>query len=145
MIAVDTNILVYAHRRDMPLHHEAHQRVAELAEGLGAWAIPWPCLGEFVAVVTNPRLFVKPSPLQTALDQIEAWLASPSLVLLSEGDGFWASFRQTLEGGRVAGGQVHDGRVAALCIAHGVRELWTADRDFGRFTKLRARNPLVVR
>ena len=145
MIAVDTNILVYAHRRDMPLHREARTRIAELAEGPGVWAIPWPCLAEFVAVVTNPRLFVRPTPLHTALDQVEAWLASPSLVLLSEGDGFWESFRRTLEGGRVAGGQVHDARVAALCIAHGVRELWTADRDFGRFTGLRTRNPLVAR
>jgi uncharacterized protein len=144
VIAIDTNILVYAHRRDMPLHGEAYARIAELAEGTGAWAIPWPCLAEFVAVVTNPRLFLKPSPLGTALDQIGAWLTSPSLVLLSEGDAFWESFRRTLEGGRVAGGQVHDGRVAALCIAHGVRELWTADRDFGRFSELRTRNPLVA-
>jgi hypothetical protein len=145
VIAIDTNILVYAHRRDMPLHGEARARVAELAEGAGSWAIPWPCVAELVAVVTNPRLFVKPTPLHTALDQVDAWLASPSLVLLSEGDGFWESFRRTLEGGRVAGGQVHDARVAALCIAHGVRELWTADRDFGRFAGLRTRNPLVAR
>ncbi len=145
MIAVDTNLLAYAHRRDMQGHGEAGARLAELAEGAAAWAIPWPCLAEFIAVVTNPRLFLKPSPLRTALDQVEAWLASPSLVLLAEGDGFWGSFRPTLEGGRVAGGQVHDGRVAALCIAHGVRELWTADRDFGRFPGLRTRNPLVAR
>jgi uncharacterized protein len=145
VIAVDTNILVYAHRRDMPLHEEARSQLTELAEGATAWAIPWPCLSEFTAVVTNPRLFVKPTPLHTALDQIEAWLASPSLVLLSEGDGFWSAFRRTLEAGRVAGGQVHDGRVAALCVAHGVRELWTADRDFGRFRGLRTLNPLVRR
>ncbi len=145
MIAVDTNILVYAHRRDMPLHGEARARIGELAEGAGAWAIPWPCISEFVAVVSNPRLFVKPTPLPVALDQVEAWLASPSLVLLSEADGFWRAFRRTLEDGRVAGGLVHDGRVAALCIAHGVRELWTADRDFGRFAGLRTRNPLVLR
>lgn len=145
MIALDTNLLVYAHRRDLPLHDAARARLAELAEGAAAWAIPWPCLSEFLAVVTNPRIFVKPTPLPAALDQIEAWLASPSAVLLSEGDGFWATFRRTLEGGRVAGGQVHDGRVAALCVAHGVRELWTADRDFGRFAGLRVRNPLVGR
>jgi toxin-antitoxin system PIN domain toxin len=145
VIALDTNLLVYAHRRDLPLHDDALACVAELAEGTAAWAIPWPCLAEFVAVVTNPRLFVKPTPLPAALDQIEAWLGSPSIVLLSEGEGFWESFRRTLEGGRVAGGQVHDGRIAALCVANGVRELWTADRDFGRFTGLRTRNPLVVR
>ncbi|HZX97639.1 MAG TPA: TA system VapC family ribonuclease toxin [Myxococcales bacterium] len=145
MIAVETNILVYAHRRDMPLHGDAHARLAELAEGAGPWAVPWPCVAEFVAIVTNARLFVKPSPLPTALDQVEAWLASPSLVLLSEGDEFWGSFRTVLESGRVAGGQVHDGRIAAICIANGVQELWTADRDFGRFAGLRTRNPLVGR
>ncbi len=145
MIAVDTNILVYGHRRDMPLHAEARARLADLAEGAGAWAIPWPCIAEFVAVVTNSRLFLKPTSLHGALDQVEAWLASPSLVLLSEGDGHWDGFRRTLEAGRVSGGQVHDARVAALCVAHGVRELWTADRDFGRFAGLRTRNPLVAR
>jgi len=118
-------------------------RATELAGGPGAWAIPWPCVAEFVAVVTNPRIFVKATPLGTALDQVEASLASPTAVRLSEGDGFWPDFRRTLEAGRISGGQVHDGRVAALCIAHGVRELWTADRDFGRFAGLRARNPLV--
>jgi toxin-antitoxin system PIN domain toxin len=144
LIAVDTNLLVYAHRLDMPLHDEAFGRVAELANGTAPWAIPWPCISEFLAVATNPRLFVKPSPLEKALEQVEAWLSSPSVVLLSEGDGFWAPFRRTVEGGRAAGGQVHDARVAALCIANGVRELWTADRDFGRFTELRTRNPLVA-
>jgi hypothetical protein len=145
VIAVDTNVLVPAHRRDLPLHDVARERLAGLATGAGAWAIPWPCISEFVAVVTNARIFVKPTPLSTALDQVEAWLSSPSAVLLSEADGFWPAFRRTLEGGRVAGGQVHDGRVAALCIAHGVRELWTADRDFGRFPGLRVVNPLVAR
>ena len=145
MIAVDTNILVYAHRRDIPLHGEALQSIADLAEGAGPWAIPWPCIAEFVAVVTNPRIFAKPTPLATALEQVDAWLTSPSVVLLSEGDRFWERFRPTLEAGRVAGGQVHVGRVASLCIAHGVRVLWTADRDFGRFTGLRTRNPLVGR
>ncbi len=145
MIAVDTNVLVPAHRRDLPLHDVARRRLDELASGAGAWAIPWPCVSEFLAVVTNPRIFLKPTPLSAALDQVGAWLAAPSAVLLSEGEGFWPAFRRTLEAGRVAGGQVHDGRVAALCGAHGVRELWTADRDFGRFPGLRVRNPLVGR
>lgn len=145
VIAVDTNLLVYAHRKDMPFHLEAAAKLSELAEGTQAWAIPWPCVAEFVAVVTNPRIFKKPSPLGVALDQVEAWLQAPSAVLLAEGEGFWKSFRETLEAGRVAGGQVHDGRVAALCLAHGVTELWTADRDFGRFAGLRTRNPLVGR
>jgi uncharacterized protein len=145
MIAVDTTLLVYAHREDSPWHEAAYSRIAELAEGRTPWAIPWPCLHEFLAIVTHPRIYAPPTPLALALalDQVEAWLEAPSLVPLSESGGYWEQLRPTLEGGRVAGAQVHDARVAALCQLHGVRELWTVDRDFGRFPELVVRNPLV--
>lgn len=143
MIAVDTNILVYAHREDAHWHDAAATRITELAEGRSSWAIPWPCLHEFLAIVTHPRIFAPPTPLSSALEQVEAWLESPSLVLLAESDGYWPELRLALQEGRITGPQVHDGRVAALCRLHGVRELWTADRDFGRFPALTVRNPLV--
>jgi uncharacterized protein len=143
VIAVDTNLLVYAHREDSPWHETAYARIAELAEGRAAWAIPWPCLHEFVSVATHPRIYAPPTPLGEALDQVEAWLEAPSLVLLGESEGYWPELRTLAEAGRIAGPQVHDARVAALCRLHGVRELWTADRDFGRFTGLAVRNPLV--
>ena len=143
MIAVDTNVLVYAHRQDSPWHDAAHARLVELAEGRAPWAIPWPCLHEFLAIVTHPRIWTPPTPLPAAMEQVEAWLEAPSLVLLSEGDGYWLALRDTLQAARIAGPQVHDARVAALCGLHGVRELWTADRDFGRFPDLVVRNPLV--
>ena len=66
-----------------------------------------------------------------------------SLVLLAEGPQHWSELRAQIEAGRIAGPRVHDARIAALCLSHGVRELWTADRDFSRFTGVRARNPLV--
>ena len=143
MIAVDTNLLVYGHREDSPWHDAAYKRIAELAEGRAPWAIPWPCLHEFIAVVTHPRIYSPPTPLAGALDQVEAWLESPSLVLLAETEGYWPELRNLLEQGRIAGAQVHDARVAAICLVHGVRELWTVDRDFGRFPTLTIRNPLV--
>jgi hypothetical protein len=143
MIAVDTNILVYAHREDSPWHEAAFARLAELAEGRAAWAIPWPCLHEFLAIVTHPHIYSPPSPLSTALAQVEAWLEAPGLVLLAETGSYWPELRAALTTGRVAGPQVHDARVAALCMVHGVQELWTADRDFGRFPRLKMRNPLV--
>ena len=111
--------------------------------GRAPWAIPWPCLHEFIAVVTHPRIYSPPTPLAGALDQVEAWLESPSLVLLTETEGYWPELHNLLEQGRIAGAQVHDARVAAICLAHGVRELWTVDRDFGRFPTLTIRNPLV--
>lgn len=143
MIAVDTNILVYAHREEAPFHAVAFRRVAELAEGPASWAIPWPCLHEFLAIVTHPRIYAPPTPLAQALDQVEAWLESPTLALLAESPTHWATLRGLLLGGRVAGAQVHDGRVAALCRQHGVRELWSADRDFSRFAGLAVVNPLI--
>ena len=143
MIALDTNILVYAHRRDAPQHAEAEAALRGLAEGPDPWAIPWPCVHEFLAVATHPRIFRPPSTLTQALTQVEAWMASPTLVLLGEGSGYWSRVREAITKGRASGPKVHDARVATLCAYHGVRELWSADRDFQRFTGLRVRNPLV--
>jgi len=144
MIAIDTNLLVYAHREDSPWHEPAAARIAELAEAREPWAIAWPCLHEFLAIVTHPRIYAPPTPLPAALDQVDAWLASPSLAVLAETDGYWPELRALLTDGRIAGPQVHDARVAALCRLHAVRELWSADRDFSRFGGLRVRNPLVA-
>ncbi len=143
MIAIDTNLLVYAHREDSPWHGKAYSLIEELAEGRAAWAMPWPCLHEFLAIVTHPRIYKPPTPLDWAIKQIEAWLKSPSLTLLTEADGYWPELRTAIENGRVTGPLVHDARVAALCRLHGVRELWSADRDFNRFSGIRVRNPLV--
>lgn len=143
MIAVDTNILVYSHREDSPWHDAAYARIAELAEGQAPWAIPWPCIHEFLAIVTHPRIYVPPTPLETALSQVDAWLESPSLLLLSESEGYWQELQPLLQTGKICGPQVHDTRIAGLCLHHGVTEVWTADRDFSRFPGLKVRNPLV--
>jgi len=117
--------------------------LVQLAEGRAPWAIPWPCIHEFFAIVTHPRIYTPPTPLLKAIDQVEAWLESPSLVLLSESEDYWGVLQNILQAGRVAGPQVHDARIAALCQQHGVTELWSADRDFSRFPRLKVRNPLV--
>jgi toxin-antitoxin system PIN domain toxin len=142
MVAVDTNLLVYAHRVDSEFHVRADQVLAELAEGRASWAIPWPCLYEFYAIVTHPRIYRPPTPVADALIQIGNWLESPSVVLLHEGDGFFEALRPMLAQAKVQGGAVHDGRIAALCVRHGVKKLLSADRDFSRFPTLRTENPL---
>ncbi len=144
MIAVDTNILVYAHREDSQWHDTAYARIARLAEGRASWAIPWPCLHEFLAIVTHPRVFNPPTPLPAAVDQIEAWLEAPALALVSETEPHWLQLKTLVLEGRVAGPKVHDARIAALCLQHGVTELWSADRDFGRFPALTVTNPLIA-
>ncbi|WP_067682826.1 TA system VapC family ribonuclease toxin [Nocardia miyunensis] len=143
MIAIDTNLLVYAHRQDSPFHERAAEQIRALAESPSHWAIPWPCVHEFYSIVTHRRVYSPPSTIQQAIDQIEAWLASPSLVLLSESDMHWTVLRALLVDGQAIGPMVHDARIAALCVGHGVRELWSADRDFGRFPRLRTSNPLI--
>ncbi|MBW2030142.1 MAG: PIN domain-containing protein [Deltaproteobacteria bacterium] len=144
MIGVETNILVYAHREDSPWHERAYAYIKQLAEGSAPWAIPWPCVHEFLAIVTHPRIYKPPTPLSRAFEQVEAWLESPSLVMLSEGDGYWGELRFLMQTGKVSGPQVHDARIAALCRFHGVRKLWTADRDFTRFSGLAVKNPLLL-
>lgn len=143
MIAVDTNVLVYAHRRDTKWHGPAARTVRELAESPASWALPWPCIHEFLAIVTHPRIFDPPTPLEAASDQVAAWQESPGITLLSEGPGYWDILEPVLSAARVSGPRIHDARIAALCLHHGVRELWSADRDFSRFPGLTVRNPLV--
>jgi toxin-antitoxin system PIN domain toxin len=143
VIAVDTNILVYAHRRDSKWHRQASDGVKALAQSPAQWAIPWPCVHEFFAIVTHPRIYHPPSTHTEAHDQLEAWFSSPSLVLLAEQEGYWSVLSRLIRTARLAGPLVHDARVAALCLLHGVRTLWSADRDFGRFPDLKTTNPLV--
>ena len=70
MIAVDTNILVYAHRSDSSWHEPALRALTGLAEAKGAWAIPWPCLHEFFAIATHPRIYDPPSSSKQALQAV---------------------------------------------------------------------------
>jgi toxin-antitoxin system PIN domain toxin len=142
VIAVDTNILVYAHRPDSKWHDAAAAHVRKLAERREAWAIPWPCVHEFLAIVTHPRIFSPPTPLDRALDQVLAWLESPSLTVLSETGNHFATLAELAQLGQVVGPRVHDARIAAICLTHGVTELWSADRNFSRFPRLQVRNPL---
>ena len=142
MIAVDTNLLVYAHRAGSGSHTEALRVLTELADGGSRWAIPWPCVHEFCAVVTHPRIYAPPTPLRTALDAIRAWGESPGCEFIGESEGYLDRLADVAVRGRIEGGAIHDARIAALCLHHGVKELWTVDRDFSRFPALRVRNPL---
>lgn len=142
MIAVDTNVLVYAHRRDAPFHEAAVRVLRELVEGGATWAIPWPCVHEFLAITTHPRIYEPPSTMAQALAQLEAWAGSPTLALLGEELDHLEVLAELMRNGNVRGPRVHDARVAAICISGGVRELWSVDRDFSRFPQLRVVNPL---
>lgn len=143
MIALDTNILVYAHRRDSPHHGRASEVLRELATGRGTWAIPWPCIHEFLAVVTHPRIYRPPTTPADAVEAVESLLALPTITLLSETTDHGSILGRLLQTAGVVGPRVHDARIAAICLGHGVDALWSADRDFSWFPELRVRNPLA--
>ncbi|MCP9489484.1 MAG: PIN domain-containing protein [Solirubrobacteraceae bacterium MAG38_C4-C5] len=142
MVALDTNILVYAYRPASP-HHEAARRAVRAARDTGAWGLPWPVAHEFVRVVTAAAPTAgKPAPLAAALEEIEGLLSRGGAVALGETPDHWHRLRTIAEMAKASGSRIHDARIAAICLSHGVRELWTADRDFSAFGGLRTRNPL---
>lgn len=142
MIAVDTNLLVYTHRPEMPFHEHARRVLSEAVAAPEPVCVPWPCVHEFLAVVTNPRIFRDPTPTETGLDALRRLLASLSGWFLAEGEGYLDELERIARPALLQGALVHDARVAALCLFHGVRILWSADRDFSRFPDLTVVNPL---
>lgn len=132
MKAVDTNVLVYAHREEMPLHEAARACLEELAEGAAPWGLPVFCIGEFVRVVTHRRIFHPPSSLDQALAVIDALAASPGLRLLAPDAEYCAIFRTMSEAAKATGNLAFDTQIASVCHSHGAT-LVTADRDFARF------------
>jgi uncharacterized protein len=143
VIAVDTNVLVYAHRDDSPFHERARSALESLANGTREWAIPWPCVHEFLAIVTHPRIYRTATPSATAFAQLRALQALSNLAFIAEVDDHLQHLEPLAMGARVQGAAVHDARIVAICLAHGVAELWSADRDFARFPTLRVHNPVV--
>jgi len=143
MIAIDTNILVAAHRADHLQHALADAALRELCGRGESWALPWPCVHEFLSIVTHQRIWPKPTPCDQALEAIDRWRRLPFVHPLSEDTDYWPVLCGLVRAAAIVGPRIHDARIAALCLQHGVRELWTADRDFSRFPSLRTRNPLV--
>lgn len=140
MKAVDTNVLVYAEIISSSHHRTARRLLTDLAEGSAPWAIPWPCVYEFLRVVTHPRVFSPPVPVAVALHDVEQILSSPTLVLLSETERHAEVMSALIGDSAVTGNLIHDAHIAALCVEHGISELVTGDRDFSRFP-VRVTNP----
>jgi uncharacterized protein len=143
MIAIDTNILIYSHRNDFPQHTAAKRAIDDLHMRQVNWAIPVVCIHEFLSIVTGFKGLYEPTPMVMAISQMRTWLESPKASILYPTSLHLDTLEQVVLQGQARGGQVHDARVAAICLENGVRELWTADRDFARFGMLPTRNPLL--
>ena len=139
MIAVDTNVLVCAHRAETAVHAVATRRLVELAEGTGLWGLPVFCAGEFIRVVTHRRVFNPPSTLDEAIQFLERVVAAPGCRILRPESGFFELLTAVVRKADARGNLAFDAQIAALCRQHGVSTLLTNDRDFARFEGLRLR------
>jgi toxin-antitoxin system PIN domain toxin len=138
LIAVDTNVLIYAHRRESALHEIALRKITAIAESDTPWGLPVFCLAEFVRVVTHLRVFNPPSSLAEALHFLEQLMLSPTLRILSPTPQFPTAFGAACRSAGARGNLAFDAQIAAVCREHGVDQLLTADRDFARFKALLA-------
>lgn len=134
MIAVDTNILVYAHFKDLPKHEQAMNGLAGLAEGHARWCLPVFCIGEFLRVITHPRLFEHPYTAEEACEALSRILQSPSLTVLLPGDNYLPLLLDAVRETGATGNLIFDAQIVALCREAGVSSLLTEDRDFDRFS-----------
>lgn len=139
MIAVDTNVLIYAHRAETSLHAVASQKLVALAEGATRWGLPVFCIGEFIRVVTHRRVFNPPSTLSQATGFLANVVASPSCRIVRPGRDFTGLLVDTVLQAGARGNLVFDAQIAALCREHGIATILTNDRDFDRFRDLRVR------
>lgn len=137
MIAVDTNILVYAHRSENHLHAPAFGELKALAEGARPWALPVFCISEFIRVVTHRRVFSPASTIGEAMGFVRQLLAAPTCRLALPSEGFVDELEHALKAGNAKGNLVYDAQIAALCRQQGFDEILTNDLDFGRFPNLR--------
>ena len=137
MIAIDTNVLVHAHWPDSPKHRLAHARVVALAEAPSQWGIPVFCIGEFVRIITHPKVFDPPYTVEEACEALARVLASPSAVVLCPGPEYPVLLLEAIRESKAIGNLVFDAQIVALCREWGIYQLLTEDRDFDRFKNMR--------
>jgi uncharacterized protein len=142
VIVLDANLLIYSYNSGSSHHKAARAWFEATLSRADVVGLPWQVVSAFLRVMTNPKLPAERFSLEQAAQIVDAWLAHPSVHLVTAGDGYWALFRRMVVEGRAAGPRVSDAEIAALTIEHG-GVLHTADRDFARFPGLRWVNPLA--
>jgi toxin-antitoxin system PIN domain toxin len=140
MMLLDTNVLVYAHRRDAPRHAEYRDWLESLIDGPQPYAVSDHALTGMIRVVTSPRIYRRPATLQEALAFADQYRNQPHAHVLVPGPGFWDTFASMCGQAEARGNLIPDAYLAALAIEHGC-ELVTADRDFRKFAGLRSWTP----
>ena len=139
MIAVDTNILIYAHRGETEFHERAVSELVALADGAERWVLPVFCITEFIRVVTHRRVFSPPSSIAQAIAFIEGIIAAPTCEVVGPGGEFLDRLLAVAREADARGNLMFDAQIAALCHEHGIDAVLTNDRDFQRFQGLQVR------
>ena len=139
MIAIDTDILIYARRGETELHSAAASRLVALAKGVERWALPVFCVAEFLRVVTHHRVFNPPSSIQQAVAFLEDVFAAPNCDVVRPAPEFLELLVAAARKANARGNRILDAKIAALCREHGIGTILTNDRDFARFEPLQVR------
>lgn len=142
MLAPDVNVLVYAHREELQEHNACRAWLDGTLGGDAAFGIFDSVLSSFVRVVTHPRVFKTPSPLDVALVFADVVREHPNCVLVQPGPRHWEIFERLCRESSAKGNIVADAYLAAVCVESGC-EWVTTDRDYSRFAGLRWRSPLA--
>jgi predicted nucleic acid-binding protein len=103
---VGTNLLVYSHREDSKFHAPAKECIDSLRHQSAPWAIAWPCVHEFIGIVTRPGIYQPPTSLNQALAAVDAWLAGGNLHLLSESPGYFEKLRELALAAKLSGPRI---------------------------------------
>jgi uncharacterized protein len=141
MQLVDVNVLVYAFREDLPRHDDCASWLRGLVSGAHPFGIPDLVLSGFLRIVTHPRIFKAPTPIDEALAFAEKLRESPMYVSVAPGPRHWSIFAGLCRAAGARGNLVPDAYLAALAIESG-GEWITTDRDYSRFPGLKWRVPL---
>jgi hypothetical protein len=142
VLAPDVNVLVYAFREELPEHDACRLWLEGVVRADAAFAVFDVVLSGFVRVVTHPRVFKTPTPLDAALDFTDVLRTRPNAVVVQPGPRHWSVFERLCRESRARGNLIADAYLAALAIESGC-EWVTTDRDYARFDGLKLLNPLV--
>jgi uncharacterized protein len=139
--SVDVNLLLYASDKSSDRHETARRFLESCAGRAEVFCLTWPTLMSYMRIATHPRIFTTPLSPDEALGNITALLALPHARPVGERDGFLEDYTRVVEGVSVRGNLVPDAHVATILFQHGVRTLYSNDRDFRKFEFLDVKNP----
>jgi hypothetical protein len=141
--SIDVNILLYASDASSPRQPPAIRFLEQRGSDPDLFCITWPTLMAFLRIATHPRVFADPLSPAEALGNVESLLGLPRVHVLSEDEGFLEIYAEVTAHFPVRGNLVPDAHLAALLRQHGVRRLYTVDRDFRKFDFLEVTDPFA--